>query len=445
MGIRFNIPGTGLVGPDTPTPAPRGMAPRPASQVNAPLVAPASSAERQPGRSTAGDALAKGPQTQSQPRVDDEAVPFDALEPPAWLDEVPLARSGDEESVGYWAGDVGQQESVAPQRRTLPRANPAEFEPEASLRYHQGAPEDLPLGSAYSERDWESVRAGADVRATAVEIDLGSGRALVSASWDEPGNEVLSVLGVDRIRLVAPEASSAPERASLGRIVLVADSDWVGRSIHNLGLPVGTTKVGNALVDDASGEVLGDAPTPVQSRLELARVARDVGAELLLYTTPKEWLSLRSQFYQEREQGWYDDRQAWPRQTPVAIIHRPLVVLGDDALSAAQLDWLAAAERDLGVIGPARPGARWTEGEAQAVMRWLDTERSRPENQGLDEVGRIRLEDIAIMKLADERARAAPAATVLIECLGALPAGELRTEEDQIAEARIPAYDRPRG
>ncbi|WP_041657801.1 MULTISPECIES: hypothetical protein [Achromobacter] len=373
-----------------------------------------------------------------------EAVPIDALDPPAWLDEAPLTQS-DDENVEYWSGDVGQQEPVAPRRRALPRANPAEFEPEASLRYHRGAPESIPLGSAYSEREWTSVRAGADVRATAVEIDLGGGRALVSASWDEPGNEVLSVLGVERIRLVAPEASTPPERASLGRIVLVADSDWVGRSVHNLGLPAGTTKVGNSLVDDASGEVLGDAPAPAQSRLELARVARDVGAELLLYTTPKDWLSLRSQFYQVREQGWYDDRQAWPRQTPVAIIHRPLVILGDDKLSAAQMDWLAAAERDLGVIGPARPGNRWTEGEAQAVMRWLDTERSRPENQDLDEIGRIRLEDIAIMKLVDERDRPAPAATALIECLGALPAIEHRKDSDRAAEKTAPTYERPRG
>ncbi|WP_253861294.1 hypothetical protein [Achromobacter ruhlandii] len=313
------------------------------------------------------------------------------------------------------------------------------------MRFHEGAPESIPLGSAYSEREWASVRAGADVRATAVEIDLGGGRALVSASWGEPGNAVLAALAAERVRLVAPEASQHSERASLGRIVLAADPDRVGRSIHNLGLPAGTTKVGGVLVDEASGEVLGDAPAPEQSRLDLARVARDAGAELLLYTTPKEWMSLRSQFHQEREQAWYDDRQSWPRQTPVAIIHRPLVLLGDDALSAAQMDWLAAAERDLGVVGPARPGTRWTEGEAQAVMRWLDIERSRPENQELDEVGRIRLEDIAIMKLVDERARPAPAATALIECLGAIPAMELQKDAERASAKVAATYERPRG
>ncbi|WP_227741424.1 hypothetical protein [Achromobacter sp. GbtcB20] len=312
------------------------------------------------------------------------------------------------------------------------------------MRFHEGAPESIPLGSAYSEREWASVRAGADVRATAVEIDVGGGRALVSASWDEPGNAVLAALAAERVRLVAPEASKHSERASLGRVVLAADPDRVGRSIHNLGMPAGTTKVGGVLVDEASGEVLGDAPAPEQSRMDLARVARDAGAELLLYTTPKEWMSLRSQLHQEREQAWYDDRQFWPRQTPVAIIHRPLVVLGDDALSAAQMDWLAAAERDVGVIGPARPGKRWTEGEAQAVMRWLDIERSRPENQELDEVGRIRLEDIAIMRLVDERARPAPTATALIECGGTLTIMELQEHSENSAEKTAPTYARPR-
>lgn len=443
MGISFNIPGTGLVGPDTPARVPRGMAPRPTTRPSSPSPAPPF-AERRPGPGAGGGEPAVEAQAQSQPSVGDEAVPIDVLEPPAWLDEVPLVESDAEEGVGHLHGDFGEPEPTALRRRALPRANPADFEPEASLRFHEGAPESIPLGSAYLEREWASVRAGADVRATAVEIDLGGGRALVSASWDEPGNAVLAALAAERVRLVAPEASMHSERASLGRVVLAADPDRVGRSIHNLGLPAGTTKVGGVLVDESSGEVLGDAPAPEQSRLDLARVARDAGAELLLYTTPKEWMSLRSQFHQEREQAWYDDRQSWPRQTPVAIIHRPLVVLGDDALSAAQMDWLAAAERDLGVIGPARPGTRWTEGEAQAVMRWLDTERCRPENQELDEVGRIRLEDVAIMRLVDERARPAPAATALIECLGALPAIEPQTHSDRVAEKSAPTYERPR-
>lgn len=444
MGISFNIPGTGLVAPDTPAMAPRGMALPAGLQPGAPRGS-AGFPEREPGRGGRGGVPAVEAQAQSQPTVVEEAVPINALEPPAWLDEVPLAQLDAEESAGHWHADFGEHEATASRRRTLPRANPADFEPEASLRFHQGAPETIPLGSMYSEREWASVRAGADVRATAVEIDLGRGRALISASWDKPGNAVLAVLAAERVRLVVPEASTHPERASLGRIVLVADPDRVGRSIHNLGLPAGTTKVGGVLVDEASGEVLGNAPAPEQSRLDLARVARDAGAELLLYTTPKEWLSLRSQFHQEREQAWYDDRQSWPRQTPVAVIHRPLVVLGDDALSAAQMDWLAAAERDLGVIGPARPGKRWTEGEAQAVMRWLDIERSRPENQELDEVGRIRLEDIAIMKLVDERDRPASAATALIECLGALPAMELQKDAERATAKAAPTYERPQG
>ncbi|MPS81721.1 MAG: hypothetical protein E2591_26975 [Achromobacter sp.] len=442
MVIRFNIPGAGLVSTDTQLMPVNGASSRPTPRAAAPA-AQAFAREVVGGTDVPHAVPAVAPPSNFDANVDNGTVV--QQEPPAWLDEAPVSHQDGDDGAAHWGGDFGDHAPVAPRRRAESRANPRDFAPEPTLRFHNGAPEDIPLGSTFTEREWAAVRTGADVRATAVEIDLGGGRALISASWDEPGSEVLSVLGVERLRLVSPEASAHPERAALGRVALMAESTWAGRSILDRGLPVGTIKIGNALVDDSSGEVLGEAPVSEQGRLEMERAARDAGAELLLFTTPRDWLALRGQLYQEREQAWYDDRQAWPRHTPVAIIHRPLVLIGGETeLICSQVDWLAAGESNLGVIGPARSGARWTEGEAQAVMRWLEVERNRPENAGLDEVEKIRLEDVAIMKLVEERSRPAPAATALIECLGRQPGWQDQRETEHAVGRSAPDYDRPR-
>jgi hypothetical protein len=355
---------------------------------------------------------------------------------PSWLNEAPLLDAGDQDGEGeppaYWYGD----DTVKERRRApLGRANPADFAPEASLRYHRGEPEDIPLGSAFSAVEWAQVRAGLDVRATAVEIDTGHGRALVSASWDELGNSAFERLGAERLRLVASGVSSHPEMASLGRISLDADHDRVGESLANAGLPAGVIRVGSSLVDADSGEVLGPAPAATMNGLELARLARDSGQEFLAFTAPKDWLALRAHVHQEREQAWYDTRQVWPRHTPVAIIHRPMVSAEHvPGLGRAAPDWLVAAQGNLGVIGPGREGARWTEGEARAVVGWLNDERDRPENQGSSELALIRLEDVAIIKLTEVRAGRAPSALTLIETLvrhvdRCIPAESVHEEE----------------
>lgn len=453
MVIRFNIPGAGLVGPET-DPAPRVAAAPPAAHPapQRPQRPPTAAAAARPGTAAPHQQLPQprprpvaaepAPQTaiQREPVVD---IPPPA-EPPPWLEDAPTTHTFDDEPPAWYGGPDDEVESGGARRGGPPKADPADFAPEATMRFHQGEPEDIPLGSSFSPNEWASVRSGPDVRATAVEIDFGGGRALVSASWDEAGNEVLANLAADRLRFVAPGAASHPEGAALGRFALVADPGWVGRSIDDFGLPAGTTKVGNVLVDDASGEVLGEAPPVEQSRLELAQAAREAGADVLVFTTPRDWLSLRAQIYHEREQAWYDARQAWPRQAPIAVLHRPLIMVDPAAeLSCAQIDWIVAAVSDQGVIGPARSGARWTEGEARAVMKWLQLERSRPENQGLDEAAWIRLEDVAIVKLVDERARPTPSATALIECLATRSAVDVQSESECVNSA--PVYERPRG
>lgn len=366
-------------------------------------------------------------------------------EPPAWLDESAPPHGGGDDEPPFWYGGENEAEEGDRSRRAVAAADPDEFTPERTRRFHQGAPVDIPLGSPFSSHEWAAVRSGSDARATAIEIDCGCGRALVSASWDEPGNAALENLAVDRLRMVLPEASSLPERAALGRLCLVANPEWVGRSIEDFGLPAGTTRAHGVLADAATGEVLGPAPPEEQHRLELLQAARAAEASLLVYTAPKDWLNLRALVYQEREQAWYDSRQDWPRDAAFAVLARPLVLAAGAGVAEAQLDWMVAASADLGVVGPARPGARWTEGEAQAVMRWLQIERQRPENQGLDEAAWIRLEDVAIVRLVDERARSTPSATALIECLAQRLEADSHRELPLGTGERAPAYDRPRG
>lgn len=442
MAIQFKAPGAGRIAPG-PQSQPTAQQPR-SSMASRPAGTPL--VQFRPATQPAVAAQTSNPVAARQ--MSPLGPLQDAVgenEPPAWLDESSPPHEDGYDAPPFWYGGESDADEGGRSRRIASAADPDEFGPERTMRFHQGAPAEIPLGSTFSSHEWAAVRSGPDARATAIEIDCGNGRALVSASWDEPGNAVLEKLAVDRLRMVLPEASALPERASLGRLCLVANPEWVGQSIEDFGLPAGTIRAHGVLADAATGEVLGPAPVGRLHRLELLQAARAAEASLLVYTAPKDWLSLRALVYQAREQAWYESRQDWPRDAAFAVLVRPLVLAAGADVAEARLDWMVAASADLGVVGPARRGARWTEGEAQAVMRWLQIERQRPENQGLDEAAWIRLEDVAIVKLVDERARSTPTATALIECLAQRLKADSHREQPVGAGGRAPAYDHPRG
>lgn len=355
----------------------------------------------------------------------------DMSEPPPWLGGDPL------DDVDTFA-NVRDGQWVEPRRANRVVARMADLVPAERPPEHGSCAPEIPVGSVFTEAQWRSVRAGGAWRATAIELVTPGGTALLSASWDEPGHRFLASLGVSRLRLVQVGASpcllgQVTARAALGVLSIDDVPEGASRRWQSNRDAKAMTVVGSAIVDKETGEVLGTVGR--------AESSQGGARSFYILTTPADWGGLREMYYPGREQAWYDERQQWPTDAPIGIVHRP----GVDVGAVSVPDWCAAADANMAIVGPSCPGQPWTETEAQAVTEWYEQSLADPANWALAEQDRIRLEDDAIVRLADIRGSEAPSATQLIATALQRYQSVPCPHPVSPAPTRGPKFDIPRG